>query len=87
MPDGATTQTIILQYKYVGRVVHDLKIKIYELGDEENRAEFIRSNVSVNFISCRAIYVYLKFIHICIKNEISVLSTGYRSKIWRVLST
>ena len=71
---------MILQCKYVGRVVHDLKIKIYELGDEENRAEFIRSIVSMNFISYRAVYVYLEFIHICIKNKISVLSTEHRSK-------
>ena len=82
-----TTQTMILQYKYIGRVVHDLKLKIYELSDEENIAEFIESNVSVNFISCRAVYVYLEFIHTYIKDEISMLSTGHRSKIWRVLST
>ena len=43
-----------------------MKNKIYELDDEENKAEFIRSNVSVNFISCGAVYVYLEFIHICI---------------------
>ena len=56
---------MILQYKYIGRVVHDLKLKIYELGDEENRAEFIESNVSVNFIPRRAVYFYLNFVHIC----------------------
>ena len=59
---------MILQYKYVGWVVHDLKNKIYELDDEENKAKFIRSNVSVNIISCRAVYVYLEFIHNCIKD-------------------
>ena len=63
------------------------KNKIYELDDEENRVEFIRSNALMNFISYRAVYVYLEFIHICIKVKISVLSTRHRSKFWRVLST
>ena len=49
--------------------------KIYEHSDEESRAEFIRSDISVNFISCRVVYVYLEFVHICKKNEIPVLST------------
>ena len=41
----------------------------------------------MNFISCRAVYVSLEFVHICKKNEIPVLSTGHWDKIWRVLST
>jgi len=72
-PSGVTTYTIVMQYKYVGLVVHD------EFGDEENRAEFIRSNISVNLISRRAVYVYLDFVHICKKNKIL--------KICRMLST
>ena len=41
----------------------------------------------MNFISCRAVYVYLEFVHICKKNKIPVLSTRHWSKIWRGLST
>jgi len=61
--------------------------RIYERNDEESRAEFIRNDISVNFISCIAVYVYLEFVHICKKNEIPMLSNGHWSKIWRVLST
>ena len=61
--------------------------RIYECNDEESKAKFIRNDILVNFISCRAVYVYLEFVHICKKNEIPVLSTGRCSKMWRVLST
>ena len=74
---GVITYTIVLQYKYVGRVVHD------EFGDEENRAEFIRSNISVNLISHRAVYVYLDFVHIYKKNKILKICRALSTLKWR----